>query len=74
MFDAIQQLRAQPLRHTAGDAEHGVAFHLALDLAEPADHALLGVVANRASVDEDYVGAVRLLNGFVARCSQLAEH
>ena len=36
-----------------------VRLHVPLQLAEPADHALLGVVANRAGVDEDDVGAVR---------------
>ena len=34
--------------------------HVPLQLAEAADHTLLGVVADRARVDEDHVGAVGL--------------
>ena len=65
MFEAIQQLRAESLGHAAGDTEHGVALHFALDLAEPTNHPLLGVLANGAGVDEDDVRAVGLSNRFV---------
>src|SRR5450759_3092728 len=70
----IEQLRPESLRHAAGDAEHGIALHPALHLADPADHALLGVFADRAGVDEDHIRAVRLLDGFIAGFHQPSEH
>ena len=63
---AIEELRPESLRHAARDAEHGIALHPALHLADPADHALLGVFADRAGVDEDDIRAVGLLDGFIA--------
>ena len=70
----IEELRPESLRHAARDAEHGVALHPALHLADPADHALLGVFADRAGVDEDHIRSVRLLDGFIAGFHQLTEH
>ena len=52
----------------------GAGLHVALQLTEPADHALLGVIANRARVDEDDVGAVGLIHGVVAVRRELPEH
>ena len=58
----LEQLRSEPLRHAAGDAHDGVRLHVPLQLTQPADHALLGVIANGAGVDEDDVRAVRPLD------------
>ena len=42
-------------------------FMCRLQLADPADHPLLGVIADGAGVDEDDVGAVRLVDGLRSR-------
>ena len=55
MGHLLEQLRTEALRHAAGDADHVAGPHVPLQLAQPADDALLGVVANRAGVDEDDV-------------------
>ncbi len=57
----IEQLRSEALRHAAGDAEHRIALHPALHLADSPDHALLRVVADSAGVDQDYIRSLRLL-------------
>src|SRR5215208_2459641 len=74
MFDAVQQLGSESLSHAPRDAEHGVALHPALHLAEAAEHALLGVLANRAGVDQYHIGRVGLIDGLIARFRQFAEH
>ena len=55
---AGQQLRTQPLRHAPGDTEDRIARHIAPELTEAPEHALLGVVSDRTSVDQDNVRAV----------------
>ena len=74
MLRLLEQLRAEALRHAAGHAHDRVRLHVPLQLAQPADHALLGVIANRAGVDEDDVGAVRAVDGVVAVRRELPEH
>ena len=71
---ALEQPRAEPLRHAPGDAQHRVGLHVPLELAEPPDHALLGVIADRAGVDEDDVRPVRALDRRVADGRELPEH
>ncbi len=71
---ALEEHRAQALRHASGNAHHRRRLHVPLELPEPPDHALLGVIANRAGVDENHVGAVGTVDGIVARCRELPEH
>src|SRR6185503_21323022 len=71
---SVEQLGSQSLRHAAGDAENRIPLHPALHLAEASDHPLLRVIANSAGIDQNDVGTIRLLDGIVARCRQLAEH
>ena len=49
-------------------------FMLRLQLAEPADDALLGVIANRAGVDENDVRTVGPIDGVIAVRRELSEH
>ena len=56
----VQQPRAQVLRHAAGHADHDLGAR-GLDpreLAEPAEHAQLGVLADRAGVEQDRIGVI----------------
>jgi hypothetical protein len=69
-----QQLRAEPLRHAASHPDHRARLHVAAQLAEPTDDALLRVVANRARVDEDDVGAVGAIDRIVSVRGQVSEH
>ena len=45
MSCALQNLRTEALCHASCNAEHGVALHLALHFAEPANYALFSVLA-----------------------------
>ena len=70
----LEQRGAQPLRHAADDAEHPAGALVPLELAHPADHPLLGVVADRAGVDQHDIGVRRLLGADVALTAEQAEH
>ena len=74
MLRLLQQLRAESLRHAPRDADDAAALHVTFELAEPADHALFGVIANGAGVDKDDVGAFRTVDRRVAFGRELPEH
>jgi hypothetical protein len=63
---AVEQARPKPLRHAAGDTKHRVGLHVPLELAQTADHALLGVIANRTRIDENDVRAIRRVDRRIA--------
>ncbi len=65
---------AEALGHAAGDAEDGTGLEVATQLAEAADDALFGVLADGAGVDEHDVGADRGVLRDVAFGLQLAVH
>ncbi len=69
-----EQLRAEPLRHAAGHTDHRPRLHVPPQLAEAPDHALLGVLANRARVHEDDVRPIRVIDRVVTVRRQLPEH
>jgi hypothetical protein len=56
----VEQLLAQVLGHAAGDADdqRGVGGLEAREVAEAAQHALLGVLADRAGVEDHRVGVL----------------
>ena len=70
----LQQRGAQALRHAADHAEDAAGPLVALQLAHPPDHPLLGVVAHGAGVDQHDVGVRRLLGPHVALPAEHPEH
>ena len=74
MLRPVEQLRSESLRHAAGYPHDGILRHVALQFAQPANHALLGVIANGACVDEDHVRAIRDVHRPVTGGRKLAEH
>src|SRR5687767_4250444 len=74
MTRTLEKLRTESLRHAAGDSEDRVLLHPALHFAEAADHPLLGVLANRACVDEDDVGSFRGVHLVVAGRREFSEY
>ena len=70
----LEQLRPESLRHAPGHAHDRVGLHVPLELTEPADNSLLGVIANRARVQQDDVRAVRRIDGLVAAGREPPEH
>src|SRR5215472_5607454 len=70
----LEQLGPESLRHASGDAHDRRRLHVALQLTETANHALLGMVTNRAGIDEDDIRALRTVDRLVAMCRELAEH
>src|SRR5262245_29977823 len=53
----LEQARPEALRHASGHADHRVLLHEPLELTQPADHALLGMVTNGTRVQENDVSA-----------------
>ena len=74
MLRLIEQARAKALCHAAGDTDDATGRHVPLQLAESTNHTLLGMVANRAGVEQDDVGAIRYVDRVIACGGQLAEH
>ena len=70
----VEQLRTEPLRHAPSDADDRPRLHVPFELAQPAEHALLSVVADRAGVDEDDVRSVGSFDGIIAMRRELSEH
>src|SRR5437764_41545 len=73
---ALAQALAEVLRHAARYPEPhvGAAPLVARELAEPADDALLGVLADGAGVQEDHVGPIGAGGLPVAVRREMAEH
>ena len=63
----LEQRGPEPLGHAAHHAEDVAGPLVPLQLAHPADHPLLGVVADGAGVDQHDVGLGRVLGADVAR-------
>ena len=69
-----EETGAEALGHATGDAEHGARLEVAAKLTQPADHALLRVLADGAGVHQHDVGVVRGVLGRVALGGELAVH
>ena len=74
-FARLQQGVLEPLGHAAEDAHDHVGAGLAVDveLADAAQDALLGVVADRAGVGQDHVGLVDLFGADISFAAQDGE-
>lgn len=70
----LQQRCAEALRHAPRHAHRGRRLHHALELPEAAEHPLLGVIADRAGVEQDDVRLVRRRRLGVSARRQPAEH
>ena len=71
---ALEQPGAEALRHAPHHAEYATGPLVPLQLAQPPQHALLGVVAHGAGVDEDHVRAPRVVGAHVSFPPQHPEH
>jgi hypothetical protein len=71
---AVQQLLTETLRHASRDTEYGIALHPALHFSKPPNDPLLSVLADRAGIDQDDVGRVRLIYGIISGLDELPEH
>ena len=72
----VEQSRAEVLGHAAGDADDQVRV-AALEpgeVPEPPQHALLGVLADRAGVEDHRVGVLGTIGEAHARAQQHARH
>ena len=70
----FQQQGTEALGHAARDSHDAVLRHVPLELTQPPDDPLLRMIADGAGVDQNDVGAVRLVDGEVAGGGELAEH
>ena len=70
----LEQLRSETLRHAAGNAHDGRRRHVPLQLAKPADDPLLGMIADRAGIDENDVRTLWTFHRDVPMRRELAEH
>src|SRR4051794_21422883 len=70
----LEQLGTESLRHAPRDTDDRARLHVALDLAESPDDALLRVLPDRAGVHKNYVRAFRTFDRRIAMRRELAEH
>src|SRR5262249_9789025 len=70
----LEQLRSKTLRHATRNTHDRRRLHVPLQLTQPADHALLGMIANRAGVHENHVCALGSVDRDIAMRRELAEH
>ncbi len=71
---ALEQSGTEALRHAAHHSQHVSRPLVALELAEPAEHALLRVVPHGARIHEHHLGRVRIVGADVPLPSQHPEH
>ena len=71
---ALQQRRAESLRHAANHAQDVPGPLVSLQLTHPANDPLFGVVAHRAGVDQHDVGLGGILRADVALAAKDPEH
>ena len=69
-----EQLGTKALCHAPRDTEHGIAPHESLELTQSPEDALFGMLADRAGIHQDDVGAVRTVYRRIAVGHQGAEH
>ncbi len=76
MGRAVEEVPPELLGDAAGNAEsHGRAVQLVtVELPDPADDPLLGVLPYRARVDDEHVGRVGIVNAHVSLAPQHPAH
>jgi len=72
--DLREQCGAKSLGHAADDPEDGARSGIALQLPDPPKDTLLRVVPDGAGVDQEYIGAVRVVGGDEALTPERAEN
>src|SRR5512140_100293 len=70
----LEQPGAEALRHASRHPEHRARLHVPLELTDATQHPLLGVIANRARVDENDVCALGPAHLTIAVLREAAEH
>jgi hypothetical protein len=64
------------LGHAAGDAEHeiGTPLPVSLQLSQPSEHPLLGVLPDRTRIHEDHIGLIRVVDAHEAVLGEDSGH